>query len=339
MTLGYVSRRLGLFALITVVAFSLNFLIPHLLPGDPIRERFTTLQGHGGAYKADVEELVAEYERRFGFDQPLWKQYFRYWNDIIRGDLGQSASQFPAEVTHILRITLPWTIGLLMTATVISFGIGTLFGALLAWPAMPRAFRGSLTASVPVLMVAAAIPSFLIGIILIFFFVIIWQFFPAGRGIGVGIDVGFNWQAITSILDHAFLPALSIVLASSGLYALTMRGMMVTVMGEDHITLAKAKGLRGPRIFMWYALRSAMLPQATAFALSVGHIVTGSILVETVFAYPGVGSQLFESIKTNDFFMIQGIAIILILSTAMALLIMDLLYPAIDPRIKLSQEA
>ena len=114
---------------------------------------------------------------------------------------------------------------------------------------------------------------------------------------------------------------------------------MVTVMGEDHITLAKAKGLRGPRIFMWYALRSAMLPQATAFALSVGHIVTGSILVETVFAYPGVGSQLFESIKTNDFFMIQGIAIILILSTAMALLIMDLLYPAIDPRIKLSQEA
>ena len=337
MTVGYVIRRLGLFVLIAVVAFSLNFLIPHMLPGDPIRERFTTLQGHGGAYKADIEAIVAEYERRFGFDQPLWKQYINYWSDILRGDLGQSASHFPAEVTHLLRITLPWSVGLLMTATVISFSVGTIFGALLSWPAMPRSFRGGLTATVPVLMVAAAIPSFLIGIVLVFFFVIIWQFFPGGRGIAIGVEVGMNWESIISIIDHAFLPAMAMVLASSGLYALTMRGMMVTVMGEDYITLAKAKGLRGPRIFLWYALRSAMLPQATAFALSVGHIVTGSILVETVFAYPGVGSLLFESVKTNDFFVIQGIAVILILTTATALLIMDLLYPWIDPRIKVSQ--
>ena len=110
---------------------------------------------------------------------------------------------------------------------------------------------------------------------------------------------GMNWESITSVIKHAFLPALSMILASSGLYALTMRGMMVTVMGEDYITLAKAKGLRGHRIFLWYALRSTMLPQATSFALSIGHIVTGSILVEMIFAYPGVGSLLFESVKTT----------------------------------------
>ena len=337
MTVAYVSRRFGLFLLICLVAFSLNFLIPHVLPGDPIRERFTTLQGHGGAYKADVEALVAEYEKRFGFDQPLWKQYLNYWSDVLRGDLGQSATHFPAEVTHMLRITLPWSVGLLMTATVISFTGGTVLGALLAWPAMPRTMRSGVVASVPVLMVVASIPSFLIGIVLIFFFVIIWNFFPPGRGIAIGVDVGMNWESITSVIKHAFLPALSMILASSGLYALTMRGMMVTVMGEDYITLAKAKGLRGQRIFLWYALRSTMLPQATSFALSIGHIVTGSILVEMIFAYPGVGSLLFESVKTNDFFMIQGIAVILILATATALLIMDLIYPWIDPRIKVTQ--
>ncbi len=337
MTIGYVGRRLGLFCFIAVAAFSLNFMIPHILPGDPIRERFTTLQGYGGQFKADVEELIAIYDKKFGFDQPLWKQYLRYWGDVLRGDLGQSASHFPAEVTTMLRITLPWSVGLLVTATAISFAIGTLLGALLAWPALPRAFRGSLTSTVPLMMVAASIPSFLIGIVLVFFFVIIWNFFPPGRGIAVGVEVGFGWKSISSMIDHAFLPAMSMVLATAGLYALTMRGMMVTVMGEDYITLAKAKGLKGARIFLWYALRTALLPQATALALSIGHVVTGSILVETVFAYPGVGNLLFESIRTNDFFMIQGIAVILILATAVSLLFMDLLYPLIDPRIRSGQ--
>ena len=337
MTLGYIGRRLGLFCFIAVAAFSLNFVIPHVLPGDPIRERFTTLQGYGGQFKADVDELIAIYDKKFGFDQPIWKQYLRYWGDVLRGDLGQSASHFPAEVTTLLRITLPWSIGLLVTATAISFAIGTLLGALLAWPALPKTFRGSLTSTVPLMMVAASIPSFLIGIVLVFFFVIIWNFFPPGRGIAVGVEVGFNWTSIISMIDHAFLPAMSMVLATAGLYALTMRGMMVTVMGEDYITLAKAKGLKGARIFLWYALRTALLPQATALALSIGHVVTGSILVETVFAYPGVGNLLFESIRTNDFFMIQGIAVILILATAVSLLFMDLLYPLIDPRIRAGQ--
>ena len=129
MTLGYIGRRLALFVLIVFIAFSLNFIIPHLMPGDPIRERFTTLMGYSGQFKSDVDEIVAAYEKKFGFDQPLWKQYFRYWGDLLRGDLGVSASNFPMTVTGMLRITLPWTLGLVLTSTVFAFSLGTLLSA------------------------------------------------------------------------------------------------------------------------------------------------------------------------------------------------------------------
>ena len=182
-------------------------------------------------------------------------------------------------------------------------------------------------------MAVSAIPYFLLGIILIFFLSILLKAFPAGGGHQFGVVLRFDLATIKDILHHAALPAISIIVAGIGIWALEMRGMMISILGEDYITLAEAKGLKGKRIFLWYGLRNGLLPQLTALALRLGYVVSGVILVEVIFSYPGIGFKLFQAVQTKDYFMIQGIVLLLIGSIAFALFVMDLIYPVIDPRI------
>jgi peptide/nickel transport system permease protein len=181
--------------------------------------------------------------------------------------------------------------------------------------------------------VLAALPPFLLGIVLIFLFIVVWPWFPAGGGITPGLQPGFNFEAIVSMVKHAAMPATALVFASTGFWALAMRGMTVSVLGEDYIMLARAKGIRKSRIFFRYGLRTAMLPQITALAMGLGNLVGGAILVEAIFAYPGVGTLLFQAIGAGDYFMLQGLSVVVIITTGVALLLLDLIYPLIDPRI------
>jgi peptide/nickel transport system permease protein len=181
-------------------------------------------------------------------------------------------------------------------------------------------------------MILSAIPFYLVGLVLVYFLAFRFNWFPSGGGSELTALSGWSWTYAADVLRHSLLPAFSIVIASIGFWALGMRGMMVSVQGEDYMLFADAKGLRPRRIFFGYGMRNAVLPQVTALALSLGRIITGSVLVEMVFAYPGIGTLLFESIKLSDFFTIYGCVLVLVLATGTSMIIVDLLYPLLDPR-------
>ncbi|WP_028035790.1 ABC transporter permease [Chelativorans sp. J32] len=325
----YVARRFGIMLLVIFLAVTINFVIPRLAPGDPIEAQLNQLIASGGGAAGDVQAMAASYRARFGLDQPLWHQYLAYWNSVLRFDLGFSLANYPERVSQAILAGLPWTLGLLGFATLVSFTLGTLLGGIVAWPRTPRFLRAAGSS----LLVFSSIPYFLIGMILLYLFAIVWRVFPAGGGIPFGTTVGLNWSTVSGLAWHGTLPAISIVIAEIGAWALGMRGMLVSVLGEDYITLAEAKGLQNRRIFVWYGMRNAMLPQFTKLALTLGHIVSGAILVEVIFSYPGIGFRLYQAIQTNDYFVIQGIVLLLTISIAVAMFILDLIYPLIDPRI------
>jgi peptide/nickel transport system permease protein len=329
MYLHYVARRFGMMVLVIVLAVTINFLIPRLMPGDPIEQQLNQLAASGSGQIGDVQSIAAAYRARFGLDQPLWWQYLNYWVAVLRLDLGVSLAHYPETVNETIAAGLPWTMGLLGFTTLVSFGLGTYLGGVMAWPTAPRALKA---AGIPLLLVSA-VPYFLIGLILLFAFSIGLQWFPAGGGYPFSLIPGWNWETLRGIAWHGALPAASIILAEIGAWAIGMRGMVVSVLGEDYIALAEAKGLSQARIFVWYGMRNALLPQVTTLALTLGHLVSGAILVEVIFSYPGLGYRLYQAIQAKDYFVIQGVILLLSISIAVATFLLDLLYPVVDPRI------
>jgi peptide/nickel transport system permease protein len=328
MPIGYVVRRVGVFVLVIWAAATVNFAIPRLSPADPIKEALLKVTSMG-ASQVGMEELTKTFAARFGLDQPVWKQYLNYVVDLAQGNLGYSISFFPARVGDMILTALPWTILLVGLATLISFVIGTMLGAFMAWSYVPRTIQ----VLGPPLLTLSAIPYYLLGLILIYVFAFLIKLFPLGGGYTVGLTPDWTPDFLVDAVKHAMLPALSIVLADLGGWALGMRGMMVTVQGEDFMTLAEAKGLNPSRIFLRYGVRNAILPQMTSLALSMGRVVSGAILVEIVFAFPGVGNLLYQAVRTFDYFVIYGVAFMLIVAIGLATLILDFLLPVLDPRI------
>lgn len=305
------------------------FIIPRLAPGDPVTAMITRMTAQSG-YVENAAQIIERWRARFGLDDPWYIQYGRYLGNVLTLDLGYSLASFPSRVDDMIARALPWTVGLLTVAVILSFIIGNTIGAILGWRRTPEWIKQLL----PVSMVFTSIPYFMLGILLIYMFVFGLRLFPTPSGaFDSSLPRGFNWSFIGSVIHHGTLPALSVVLASMGFWALGMRGMMITNEGEDYMILADAKGLRPRRVFWLYGVRNSVLPQVTALALSLGGIVGGSTLVEYIFAYPGVGYLLYQGIVTNDYTLMQGIVFLLIVCTATAVLILDLLYPFIDPRI------
>lgn len=327
-------RRLSIriLTLIAVVwaAATLNFFLPQLAPKNPIEEKLTQLAETSGIGGNRIAELTEAFNARFGLDRPLMERYVDYLGDVMRLDFGLSIAAYPARVGDLIGAALPWTIGLMVTTTLVSFLIGTVIGAYAAWN------RDSvlMQAVSSVLMVFSAIPFYLIGLVLIYFLAARLGWFPISGGYSIFSIPGWSWSFAREVLYHSILPALSIAIASVGIWAIGMRGMMVTVMGQDYMTFAKAKGLSPRRIFLRYGLRNAILPQVTTLALFFGQVVTGAVLVEIVFGYPGMGTLLLESITLFDYPTIYGIVFILIVTIALSMLVVDLVYPLIDPRVR-----
>lgn len=331
MTLAYVAKRFLLFLLVVWAATTLIFILPKLAPDrDPIRERMGMMAATGGVMAESIEQMVKVYEAKFGLDQPLWKQYLRYLADVARLDFGYSLAMYPARVADLIANALPWTIGLLAVATLMSFAIGTVFGGLLAWPRAPKVLLYLL----PPLFTFSAIPYYLLGLIFIYLFAFKLRIFPLGGGSQYGTLPSLSFSFIIDLIHHSILPALSIVVSAVGFWALAMRGMVITVLGQDFIAMAEAKGLKGNRIFLRYAVRNALLPQMTSLVLSLGTVVSGSLLVEVMFRYPGIGTLLFKAVTGFDYFTIYGVVFIIIVTIGLATFILDLTYPLLDPRIR-----
>jgi peptide/nickel transport system permease protein len=328
-TLEYVVRRLILFVVIIWAAATLNFFLPRLSGTDPIRARLLEQAAAGGYVQAGLEDMVAEYNEKFGLDRPLWEQYLTYLGDVARFDFGYSIVNYPRTVISMMADALPWTIGLLLTTTLLAFVIGTLLGALLAWPRAP----GFIHVLFPPLLTLSSIPYFLLGLVLLYVFAFKLAWLPLFGGYSAGAFPNYSASFAWDVFKHSLLPAFAILLASMGFWALGMRGMMVTIEGEDYMTFAEAAGLKNRTLFFTYALRNALLPQTTALGLSLAQILSGALLVEVIFSYPGVGSTLYFAVRRNDYFLIQGVIFTIVLGVTVSTLILDLIYPLLDPRI------
>jgi peptide/nickel transport system permease protein len=328
--LDYLAKRTFQLLLVVLIAVTINFAVPRLIPGDPVEAAFQRKMATTGNVSADVEAVAAAYRAKFGLDKPIWQQYLSYWNDLFHFNLGVSLVDFPQTVSSKIAASLPWTVGLLAVATVLSFTLGSLLGALLAWPRSPPIVR----VLVPGLMIISSVPFFLLGVVLIFLLVVLIPVFPPGGGFDPVAVRGFNLATAIDIAYHALLPAISLVLGAAGFWALGMRSLMVSVLGEDYINFAEAKGLSPGEIFTWYGMRNALLPQVTSLAIALGSIVSGTVLVEAIFNYPGLGGLLYAAITNKDYFVIQGLVVILIFTLAVALFVVDILYPLVDPRIR-----
>lgn len=328
LTLGYILHRVWMFVFTIWASATIMFFIPRLAPGDPVTAMITRITQQSGRVEGSAQ-LIAAWRERFGLDDPLLIQYVRYLENLVTLDFGYSLAQFPVEVSSMISHAMPWTIGLLAVATFLSFLAGTIVGALMGWVRTPRLLRALL----PVSLTFTAVPFYILGIFLVYIFVFALGLFPVSGGYRSDLSPGFSPAFVNSVIQHGTLPALSIILASMGFWALGMRGMMVTVAGEDYLTLARAKGLRPARILFKYEIRNAILPQLTALVLGLGSVVGGTVLVEYLFGYPGMGALLYQAINNSDFTVIQGIVFILILTTVTAVLVLDLIYPLLDPRI------
>jgi peptide/nickel transport system permease protein len=288
------------------------------------------MQLQGELREAGLEEMIEAWEAKFGLDQPLWRQYLHYMADLAHLDLGYSLSYFPRKVTDMIGEALPWTIGLMGIGTLVAFTIGTLLGALLAWPKTPK-IVGIL--ALP-FVVVSAVPYYLLGLVLVYLLGVKAGLFPifGGHTVGVIPSRSFSWYL--DIAYHSVLPLLSLVIAGLGRRILSMRGLMVTILGEDYMVNAEAKGLKDKAIFYHYGIRNALLPQVTNLALQLGFIVSGSVILEKIFAYPGIGSLLADAISKFDYNTIYGIVFLVVLGISLATFMLDLIYPLLDPRVK-----
>jgi peptide/nickel transport system permease protein len=325
---SYGARRGGFFLFVVWLAATVIFVIVHLAPGDPISYQVGRMAAQGQGVQ-DGALLIAQYKKQFGLDQSLLHQYFAYMNQLAHGNLGYSITNFPTKTTLLVGQALPWTLGLLLTTIVISFVIGSLLGGLMAWRTTPRFVRSLL----PGLMAFAAVPYYIVALGLLYVFAYRTQLLPANGARGV-LNDSTGLAAIPDILRHSILPALSIIIAVIGFWMLGTRSTMISVLGSDYLLLAEAKGLSETRIFMRYAMRTALVPQITVLAVWIGGVLSGAILVETIFAYPGLGELLVTSINGRDYPVIEAVGLAIVVSTAGALLVLDLLFPLLDPRVR-----
>lgn len=329
MRIDYLVRRFIFFLVIVWLAATVNFFLPRLSGQDPIRDKLMFEATMGGAVQSGIEEIIKNYETKFGLDKPLYVQYLNYLADTARLDFNYSISNYPNTVIDMFLDAAPWTIGLLGVSFILSFGIGTLLGALFGWPRAPRFIRWLF----PPLITLHAIPYYLLGLVLLYLFAFAVKWLPSGGGYTRGTLPEWSLPFLLDALRHAILPALSIIFAQIGGWALGMRAMMVTTQGEDYMIFAEAKGLSERTLFMRYAVRNAILPQVTGLALVLGYLISGAVLVEVVFQYPGIGTLLWRAIRETDYFLVQGIVFFSIVTIGVATLLLDILYPILDPRI------
>lgn len=323
--MAFLIRRFGFYLAAFIAAATINFFLPRLMPGDPIQIMFSSAGAELSPENLDALKLT------FGFvDGPLWQQYLTYLQSIFTGDLGRSIKYFPLPVTSVLGNALIWTVGLMGTATIVSFTLGTFLGVLAAWR------RGSvfdIVVSVGAIF-ATSVPAVVTSLIVLFFFGFTLGWFPTGYAADPSLDPSFSLTYIGSLLYHGILPMLTLCTVLTGGFAVTMRNNMINLLGEDYIVMGRAKGLSDSRVMLWYAARNALLPTVSSLAIAIGTVLGGSLVTEVVFNYPGLGNILYQAILARDYPVIQGQLLIMTIAMLIANFIVDVSYVLLDPRLR-----
>src|SRR5216683_1016863 len=321
-------RRLGFYVFATWVALTLTFLLPRLMPGDPIggilqRLSPSQIQANPG--------IIQTYEALLGGGKgTIWHDYVVYLHRLAHLNFGISTSNYPAQVSDVVGRTLPYSIALVGIAFLISFILGTTVGMIAAW----RRGGGFDTVVVPTLMALSAFPAFFTALLGVYFLGLKLHWFPIQHAYDSGLVPGFNWAFFRSAFRHGELPVLVIVAAYAGGWVLNMRTVMINTISEDYVAMAHAKGLRDRRVMTRYAARNAILPPLNGFAAQFATAVGGVIFIELVFSYPGAGYTLQQAALGNDYPLTQALLLVFALCPIVANFFMDLLNLVLDPRVR-----
>lgn len=329
--LTYVAKRFGQFLFVVFTGVTLAFLIAHFSPVDPVEQTVSLLTNFGSTDPRTVEILRQSLRELYGSGGSLFDQYLLFWGRVIRGDFGPSLSAFPTPVMTIISRALPWTVGLLALATIISWVIGNTLGAIAGYFRNNRAMK-----VVGVLVMAMQpIPTYITGLTLVIVFGFIWPILPISGGAQLNLDPAMTWTYIQSVITHGTLPALTLVLVGMGGWFIAMRSLVSNIVTDDYVVYAELGGVPSRTIFSQYVARNAMLPQVTGLALSLGNVFGGAVIVEFIFNYPGIGKLMVAGIYAGDYSLVLGVTTISIIAVAAAVFLIDILYPLIDPRVKL----
>jgi peptide/nickel transport system permease protein len=328
----YAGKRLLQFALVVFIGINLAFVITHSTPIDPVEHTVATATSFGSTSPEAVEMMRRSLRELYGLGGSPWSRYVVFWKRIIVGDFGPSLSAFPTPVSVLINGALPWTIGLLTVSTLLAWILGNLLGGLAGY------YRGSKILKITGIFAMGVhpIPYYIVAFVLLVVFGYLWPVLPITGGSQMNVQWGWNATFILSVLQHSILPVISLVLVGIGGWFMGMRSLVSNIVTEDYVTYAELAGVNRRRILYAYVMRNALVPQVTGLAMSLGSIFNGAIITEQVFGYPGIGTLLISAVHNGDYSLVIGIASVSIIAVSVCVLVIDLLYPLLDPRVKIS---
>jgi len=330
-TKRYLIPRLIQYFLVIFLGITAVFFIPRLIPNDPVQRTLQEMKARGSFLDpGTMDEIIADLTEMYGLEGSWGEQYLAFWGRFVRGDFGVSFFQFPTPVNKLIGIALPWTLGLLLVTTILSWTLGNIIGGLAGYYSRRHWSRALDT----VAMIVRPLPYYIFAFALLLLLAYVVRWFPVSGGTDIGRKVAFNWPFIKDVLRHSFLPALSLIILGGAINFQTMKLIVQNVNAENFVQYAKLGGVTEDRIVSKYVIRNALLPQITGLALSLGQIFSGALITEIVFSYPGLGSLLYHAIVNGDYNLIMGITVFSIFAITTAILIVDLLYPIFDPRVR-----
>lgn len=327
----YLIPRLIQYVLVILLGITAVFFIPRLMPNDPVLRTIAELRARGTYLEPGaMDKIIADMTQMYGLEGSMLDQYWAFWARLFRGDLGVSFFQFPTPVVDLIMTALPWTAGLLLTTTLLSWIVGNVLGGFAGYysnKTWSRTLDG-------IAMVIRPMPYYIFAFALLLLFAYFVRWFPVSGGARLGMRASLSWPYVQSVLWHSFLPAMSIFILGTAVWFQTMKLVVQNVNGESFVQYAKLAGVEESRIVSRYVIRNALLPQITGLGLSLGLIFSGALITEIVFSYPGLGTLLYNAIINGDYNLIMGITVFSIFAITTSVLIVDLLYPFFDPRIR-----
>ena len=318
--------------LLAVVFFgcSIAFMIAHLSPISPVDTIIMQVTGRSASSPDAINELRRSLTELFGLNVPLWQQYLNFLGHLFFLDFGPALIAFPTPAIHLVMLALPWTVGLLLVATLITWTIGNVAGGLAGY------FQNSkLLKAIGIVAIGIQpIPYYIVAFLLVIIFGFLWPVLPISGGFAMNVTQAWTWQFALSVVHYAILPASALVIVGIGTWFLGMRALVSNIITEDYVTYAELAGVKRSRIVGSYVIRNALVPQLTSLAMTLGTIFSGTVITEQVFTYPGLGSLLVRAVNGGDTGVVLAISCISIMAVAGAIFIIDLLHPLIDPRVR-----
>ena len=326
----YALKRFVQFALVVFIGINLAYLITHATPIDPVEQSIAAVTAYGNTSPDAIAMMRTTLREIYGLTGTPLEQYLHFWRHIATADFGPSLSAFPTPVTTLIARALPWTIGLMLTATLLAWVIGNVLGGLAGYHREHRGLKALGMAA----MGLHPIPYYIVAFVLLVVFGYLWPVLPITGGSAMNLRASAAFDHALSIAQHSILPAASLILIGMGGWFLGMRSLVSNVVTEDYVTYAELGGVARGRILRSYVMRNALMPQVTGLAMSLGTIFNGAIITEQVFGYPGVGSLLVSAVYAGDFGLVLGVTTISIIGVSAAVLLIDLAYPLFDPRVE-----